>query len=115
MIGLLLLILTYRYYANLAKKYSRVRWQYGVLGMAIFMIIQMVLGGIYGAYLAIVYPGELEEESSFVGITPFNIFGWAVAGLTLKGVHKVIEQKLMNEAQAKPSIEIDLIGKKEFE
>ena len=31
-------------------------------------------------YLAIAEPGELEDESTVVGITPINLIGWSIAG-----------------------------------
>jgi hypothetical protein len=73
------------------------------------------VGGLYGFYLAIAEPGELEDESTVVGITPLNLIGWSIAGGTVWGVHKILEHKLISERQTQPSIDIDLIGKKETE
>lgn len=53
MLGILFLIFIYRYYANLAKRYAKVKWHYGLLGSIIFMAVQMTVGGLYGFYLAI--------------------------------------------------------------
>ncbi|MCL1671925.1 hypothetical protein [Elizabethkingia ursingii] len=115
MLGILFLIFIYRYYANLAKRYAKVKWHYGLLGSIIFMAVQMTVGGLYGFYLAITEPGELEDESTVVGITPLNLIGWSIAGGTVWGVHKILEYKLISERQTQPSIDIDLIGKKETE
>lgn len=83
MLGVLFLIFIYRYYANLAKQYAKIKWHYGLLGVVIFMAVQMTVGGVYGIYLAIAEPGELEDESTIVGITPLNLIGWSIAGGTV--------------------------------
>lgn len=56
MLGVLFLIFIYRYYANLAKQYAKIKWHYGLLGVVIFMAVQMTVGGVYGIYLAIAEP-----------------------------------------------------------
>ena len=115
MIGLLFLVVVYRYYAKLAKNYGKRRWEYGLLGCGLFMLLQICFGVIGGILSATVFPSEVEEEPSFTGFTLFNVVGWFVSLAGVWFVHQQLEKKFSKQKSGEPSIDIELIGNEKFD
>ena len=112
MIGIFILIGAYRYYAELAKQYGRVAWQYGILGLVVYLGTQVLYGFVYGIYLAINDPYSLEQRSytSFSGV---NMIGWLISIVAVCGVYFLIKANFERSKRNQPTSNIDEIGKEE--
>lgn len=109
MLSIFILIGAYRYYAQLAERFGKTKWQYGVLAIGIYLGTQIVLGMSYGVYLGITNP-ESVENVNYTGFSGVNMVGWLISIVAVWGVYKLLENKFIKERPAK-TIEIEEIGK----
>ncbi|MFS4474001.1 hypothetical protein [Chryseobacterium sp. T20] len=109
MLSIFILIGAYRYYAQLAERFGKTKWQYGVLAIGIYLGTQIVLGMSYGVYLGITDP-ESVDNVNYTGFSGVNIIGWLISIVAVWGVYKLLENKFIKERPAK-TIEIEEIGK----
>ena len=109
MLSIFILIGAYRYYAQLAERFGKTKWQYGVLAIGIYLGTQLVLGMSYGVYLGITDP-ESVDNVNYTGFSGVNIIGWLISIVAVWGVYKLLENKFIKERPAK-TIEIEEIGK----
>lgn len=109
MLSIFILIGAYRYYAQLAERFGKTKWQYGVLAIGIYLGTQIVLGMSYGVYLGITDP-ESVDNVNYTGFSGVNIVGWLISIVAVWGVYKLLENKFIKERPAK-AIEIEEIGK----
>lgn len=109
MLSIFILIGAYRYYAQLAERFGKTKWQYGVLAIGIYLGTQLVLGMSYGVYLGITDP-ESVDNVNYTGFSGVNIVGWLISIVAVWGVYKFLENKFIKERPAK-TIEIEEIGK----
>lgn len=109
MLSIFILIGAYRYYAQLAERFGKTKWHYGVLAIGIYLGTQLLLGFAYGIYLGITDP-ESAENVNYTGFSAVNIVGWLISIVAVWGVYKFLENKFIKERPAK-TIEIEEIGK----
>lgn len=109
MLSIFILIGAYRYYAQLAERFGKTKWHYGVLAIGIYLGTQLLLGFAYGIYLGITDP-ESAENVNYTGFSAVNIIGWLISIVAVWGVYKLLENKFIKERPAK-TIEIEEIGK----
>ena len=109
MLSIFILIGAYRYYAQLAERFGKTKWQYGVLAIGIYLGTQIVLGMGYGVYLGITDP-ESVDNVNYTCFSGVNIVGWLISIVAVWGVYKFLENKFIKERPAK-TIEIEEIGK----
>ncbi|MEJ5050525.1 hypothetical protein WH221_11835 [Chryseobacterium culicis] len=109
MLSIFILIGAYRYYAQLAERFGKTKWQYGVLAIGIYLGTQIVLGMSYGVYLGITDP-ESVDNVNYTGFSGVNMVGWLISIVAVWGVYKFLENKFIKERPAK-TIEIEEIGK----
>ncbi|MDN3691252.1 hypothetical protein QWZ06_02760 [Chryseobacterium tructae] len=110
MLSIIILIGAYRYYARLAEKFGKIKWQLGLLAIGIYLGTQIVLGMSYGVYLASKDPNAL-DNMNYTGFSAANLVGWLISLLAVWGVYLLLERKYKKENLQKPSIEIQQIGK----
>ncbi|MDR6459024.1 putative membrane protein [Chryseobacterium vietnamense] len=109
MLSIFILIGAYRYYAQLAERFGKTKWQYGILAIGIYLGTQIVLGMGYGVYLGATDPESLDNVN-YTGFSGVNIVGWLISIVAVWGVYKLLENKFIKERPAK-TIEIEEIGK----
>lgn len=109
--SIFILIGAYRYYAGLAERFGKTKWQYGLLAIGIYIGFQVFLGLSYGIYKEATDPGSLEGVN-YTGFSLVNIIGWIISLLAVWGVYKLLEKKFEKEYSKKPSLEIEEIGTK---
>ncbi|MDR6369634.1 putative membrane protein [Chryseobacterium bernardetii] len=109
MLSIFILIGAYRYYAQLAERFGKTKWQYGILAIGIYLGTQIVLGMGYGVYLGARDPESLDNVN-YTGFSGVNIVGWLISIVAVWGVYKLLENKFIKERPAK-TIEIEEIGK----
>lgn len=109
MISIIILIAAYRYYSQLADKYGKTKWVFGLLAMGIYLGIQAVIGLCYGSYLASLN-SEAPNDASNATFTTINVISWLVSIVAVWAVHDFLDKKFKEEEQRKPSIDIDKIG-----
>ncbi|SDJ55767.1 hypothetical protein [Chryseobacterium jejuense] len=109
MLSIFILIGAYRYYARLAEKFGKVKWQLGLLAIGVYLGTQIVLGMSYGVYLASTDPNAA-NNMNYTGFSAANLVGWLISLLAVWGVYLLLEQKYSKENLKKPSIEIQKIG-----
>ncbi|MCC3216498.1 hypothetical protein LIV57_14625 [Chryseobacterium sp. X308] len=109
MLSIFILIGAYRYYAQLAERFGKTKWQYGVLAIGIYLGTQLLLGFCYGIYMGLTDP-ESAENVNYTGFSAVNIVGWLISIVAVWGVYKFLENKFIKERPAK-TIEIEEIGK----
>ncbi len=110
MLSIFILIGAYRYYAQLAERFGKTKWQYGILAIGIYLGTQLILGFSYGMYLAVSDP-ESADNVNYTGFSAVNIIGWLISIVAVWGVYKFLENKFVKERSVKPIIEIEEIGK----
>lgn len=110
MLSIIILIGAYRYYAQLAARFGKVKWQLGLLAIGIYLGTQIVLGMSYGVYLASTDPNALDTVN-YTGFSAANLVGWLISLLAVWGGYVLLERKYKKENLQKPSIEIQQIGK----
>ncbi|SIQ21263.1 MULTISPECIES: hypothetical protein [Chryseobacterium] len=110
MLSIFILIGAYRYYAQLAERFGKTKWQYGILAIGIYLGTQLLLGFGYGMYMGLTDP-ESAENVNYTGFSAVNIIGWLISIVAVWGVYKFLENKFVKERSVKPIIEIEEIGK----
>ncbi|BFO64936.1 hypothetical protein NK356_14535 [Chryseobacterium sp. S0630] len=109
MLSIFILIGAYRYYAQLAERFGKTKWHYGLLAIGIYLGTQLVLGMSYGVYLGMTDP-ESVDNVNYTGFSGVNMVGWLISIVAVWGVYKLLENKFIKERPAK-TIEIEEIGK----
>ncbi|WP_336686482.1 hypothetical protein [Chryseobacterium bernardetii] len=109
MLSIIILIGAYRYYARLAERFGKVKWQLGLLAVGIYLGTQIILGMSYGVYLASTDPAAVSNVN-YTGFSAANLVGWLISLLAVWGVYLLLEQKYKKENLQKPSLEIQKIG-----
>lgn len=112
MMSIFIMIGAYRYYAGLAEKFGKTKWQFGVLAILIYIGFQVVFMFGYGMYVGLTDPTSL-EDNSFTGFSVVNIISWLFAIGAVYGIHRFLEYKFTKENVRKPSLEIEEIGRSE--
>jgi Ni/Fe-hydrogenase subunit HybB-like protein len=110
MMSIFILIGAYRYYAGLAERFGKTKWQFGLLAIAIYLGFQIVFLFGYGMYEA--FTGSL-NDNNYTGFSLINIISWLFAIAGVYAVYHILEKKFKKENIKKPSLEIDEIGVKE--
>ncbi|KFF24176.1 hypothetical protein [Chryseobacterium vrystaatense] len=113
MLSIFILIGAYRYYAQLAERFGKTKWHFGILAIAIYLGTQLFFGFSYGIYKGISDPYSVEEVS-YTGFSLINIISWIISIIAVYGVYKFLEKKFMKEQISKPSLEIEKIGDKDL-
>ncbi|WP_223606525.1 hypothetical protein [Chryseobacterium sp. OSA05B] len=111
MLSIFILIGAYRYYAQLAERFGKTKWHYGLLAIGVYLGTQLFFGFSYGIYQGISNPDALEEVN-YTGFSIINIISWIISIAAVYGVYQLLERKLVKEHVNKPSIEIEKIGDK---
>ncbi|MDQ1097634.1 MULTISPECIES: hypothetical protein [Chryseobacterium] len=112
MIGIFILIAAYRYYASLAERFGKTKWQYGLLALGIYLGTQLAFGFCYGMYKAISDPASL-DDNNYMAFSGINLVSWILSVIAVWGFYKILEDRLTKESLKKPSLEIEEIGKGE--
>ena len=112
MLGIFILIGAYRYYAGLAERFGKTKWQFGLLAIGIYLGSQLIFGFCYGIYEGITNPESL-DSINYTGFSAINFIGWIISILVVYGIYKLLERKFEKENLRKPSLEIEEIGVKE--
>lgn len=109
MMSIFILIGAYRYYAGLAERFGKTKWQYGVLAIAIYLFFQVAFLLCYGVYLGITNPDSV-QQNSYTGFSFVNLISWGFAIAAVFGIYKLLEYRFTKEKVRKPSLEIEEIG-----
>lgn len=109
MISIIILIAAYRYYAQLADRYGKTKWVFGLLAMGIYLGVQTILGLCYGSFMASM-DAEATNDASHATFTTVNVVGWVISIVAVWAVHDFLDRKFKKEKQQKPSLDIDKIG-----
>ncbi|GEN68017.1 MULTISPECIES: hypothetical protein [Chryseobacterium] len=109
MLSIFILIGAYRYYAQLAERFGKTKWHFGLLAIGIYLGSQIVLGVAYGVYKGLTDPAALEDVN-YTGFSLVNMIGWVISIAAVWGIYQLLEKKFMKENLQKPSIEIEKIG-----
>lgn len=112
MIGIFILIAAYRYYASLAEKFGKIKWQYGLLAIGVYLGTQLLFGLFYGIYIALTDP-DLIDEINYTGFSGVNFISCLLSIAAVYGIYKFLENRFLKEGLKNPAIEIQEIGKKE--
>ncbi|SHE52057.1 hypothetical protein [Chryseobacterium sp. OV279] len=110
MLSIFILIGAYRYYAQLAERFGKTKWHYGLLAIGVYLGMQLFFGFSYGIYQGITDPDSLEEVN-YTGFSIVNIVSWIISIAAVYGVYHLLERKFVKEHMNKPSLEIEKIGK----
>lgn len=109
--SIFILIGAYRYYAGLAERFGKTKWQLGLLAIAIYLGFQVGFLFCYGFYQGIT---NSYNENDYRGFSLINIISWLIAIAAVYGVHRILENKFKKESVKKPSLEIEEIGRTEL-
>ncbi|HCN47814.1 MAG TPA: hypothetical protein DIT10_01730 [Chryseobacterium sp.] len=110
MLSIFILIGAYRYYAQLAERFGKTKWHYGLLAIGIYLGTQIILGLSYGTYLGATNPEAL-DDMNYTGFSAANMVSWLISIVAVWGTYQFLERKFKKENLQKPSIEISEIGK----
>lgn len=110
MLSIIILFGAYRYYAQLAERFGKVKWQLGLLAVGIYLGTQIVLGISYGVYL-VSTDQYAANNMSYTGFSGVNIASWIISLFAVWGVYLLLERRYKKENLQKPSLEIQEIGK----
>lgn len=112
MMSIIILAGAYRYYAGLAEKFGKVKWQLGLLAIAIYLGAQFGFGLCFGVFKEVTEPGSLEglSDSTFSFV---NLISWLISIAVVYGVYKILERRFEKESLKKPGLEIEEIGRNE--
>lgn len=110
MMSIFILIGAYRYYAGLAERFGKTKWQLGLLAVAIYLGFQVVFLFCYGIYRGLTHTNN---ENDYTGFSLVNIISWLLAIAAVYGVYRILENKFKKQILQKPSLEIEEIGKTE--
>lgn len=109
MLSIIILIGAYRYYAQLAERFGKVKWHFGLLAIGVYLGTQVILGLSYGFYLASTNPDSLDNVN-YTGFSAVNIASWLISLVAVWAVYEVLARKFKREKLHKPSIDIQQIG-----
>jgi len=112
MMSIFILIGAYKYYAGLAERFGKTKWQFGVLASAIYFGFQIAFLICYGMFEALINPASV-NENNYTGFSLINIISWLFAIGGVYAIYHLLEKKFEKESLKKPSLEIDEIGIKE--
>ncbi|MCS3530564.1 hypothetical protein [Chryseobacterium sp. JUb7] len=110
MMSIFILIGAYRYYAELAERFGKTKWQLGLLAIGIYLGFQIVFLFCYGIYQGLT---NTYNENNYTGFSLVNIISWLFAIGAVYGFYRVLENRFRKETLKKPSLEIEEIGSKE--
>lgn len=113
MLSIFILAGAYRYYAQLAEVYRKVKWHYGVLAIAIYIGSQLIFGISYGVYLGLTDPDSV-NNMNYTGFSAVNIIGWILSIIVVYLVYAYLKINFKKQSLKKPAHEIEEIGKKEL-
>lgn len=65
-IDIILIVVTGKYYMQLAEKYGKSKWGYAILGVATYYIVAVLFALILGLLYAVFNPEALESLNEFV-------------------------------------------------
>ncbi|QFG52454.1 hypothetical protein [Chryseobacterium sp.] len=111
MLAILIIFAAYRFYSSLAGRFKKMKWHYGLLGIGVYLGSQLVVGFVYGLYMAIANPDTV-YENSFTSYTMVDFVGWLISIGAVYGVYILLEKRFDKE-RAAPMSEINEIGKSE--
>lgn len=111
MMSIFIMIGAYKYYAGLAERYGKTKWQLGILAIAIYLGFQVAFLFCYGIYRALTEP-EYLNNNNYTGFSLINIISWLFAIGAVYGIYKLLEKKFTKENLKKPALEIEEIGRK---
>ncbi|PQA92441.1 hypothetical protein B0A69_15525 [Chryseobacterium shigense] len=109
MLSIFILIGAYRYYAQLAERFGKTKWHYGLLAIGVYLGTQLFFGFSYGIYKGITDPDSLDGVN-YTGFSLINIISWIISIAAVYGVYQLLERKFVKENINKPSLEIEKIG-----
>jgi fucose permease len=109
--SIFILIGAYRYYAGLAERFGKIKWQLGLLAIAIYLGFQIAFLFCYRMYQGLTHT---YNEHDYAGFSFINMISWLFAIAGVYGVHRILENKFKKETIKKPSLEIEEIGKTEL-
>lgn len=112
MLSIFILIGAYRYYAQLAERFGKTKWHYGLLAIVVYLGAQLVFGFSYGIYKGITDPASVDGVD-YAGVSFVNLISWVISIAVVYGVYQLLEKKFVKEHVNKPSIEIEKIGEKD--
>ncbi|KXH85846.1 hypothetical protein [Chryseobacterium kwangjuense] len=112
MLSIFILIGAYRYYAQLAERFGKTKWQYGILAIGIYLGSQLLFGFSYGIYKGITDPSSVDNVD-YAGFSFVNLISWIISIAVVYGVYQLLEKKFVKEHISKPSVEIEKIGEKD--
>ncbi|MCY0968844.1 hypothetical protein [Chryseobacterium wangxinyae] len=110
MMSIFILIGAYRYYAGLAERFGKIKWQYGLLAIAIYLGFQIAFLIVYRMYEA--FTGSA-NDNNYTGFSLINIISWFFAIGGVYAVYHLLEKKFKRESIKNPLWEIEEIGTKE--
>ncbi|WET47470.1 hypothetical protein PYS58_12830 [Chryseobacterium indologenes] len=110
MISIIILFAAYRYYAQLAERFGKVKWHFGLLAIGIYLGTQIILGISYGVYLASTDP-EAVNNINYTGFSAVNIVSCFISLTAVWGVYQFLERKFKKMNLQKPSPDIQQMGK----
>ncbi|UKB83404.1 hypothetical protein LF887_20685 [Chryseobacterium sp. MEBOG06] len=109
MLSIFILIGAYRYYAQLAERFGKTKWQLGILAIGIYLGTQIILIFSYCFYVGSTDPESL-NNLNYTGFSGVNLVNWLISIVVVLGVYQLLEKKYKKEKLQKPSIEIEQIG-----
>ncbi|ALR31383.1 hypothetical protein ATE47_13000 [Chryseobacterium sp. IHB B 17019] len=113
MMSIFIMIGAYRYYAGLAERFGKTKWQLGLLAIAIYLGFQMLFLFCYIIYERLTNP-EFVSNNNFGSFTFVNFISWLFAIVVVYTFHTYLEKKFTKEQIKKPSLEIEKIGSEEL-
>ncbi|GEN72920.1 MULTISPECIES: hypothetical protein [Chryseobacterium] len=111
MLSIFILIGAYRYYAQLAEKFGKTKWHYGLLAIGVYFGTQLLFGFSYGVYKGLTDPDAV-DNMNYTGFSLINMISWIISIAVVYGVYQLLERKFVKEHVNKPSLEIEKIGDK---
>ncbi|AZA78048.1 hypothetical protein EG347_11225 [Chryseobacterium sp. G0186] len=100
MISIFIAIITFVYYQKMAQRNGKTPWQYGLLGVAIWIVVQFIFGLIYGFFGIIMDPNHYEQDIDFNSLTLVNILGWILSLGIVWLVYRYLDKRLKKEKAA---------------
>jgi len=109
MMSIIILVGAYRYYADLAERFGKTKWHFGLLAICIYLGFQLLFLFSYGMYVAFTNPNSL-NDNNYAGFSVINIISWLFAIGCVYGVYRLLENKFKKENTQNPVLEIEEIG-----
>lgn len=89
MLSIFILIGAYRYYAQLAERFGKTKWHYGLLAIGIYLGTQIILGLGYGTYLGATNPEAL-DDMNYTGFSAANMVSWLISIVAVWGTYQFL-------------------------